>query len=606
MPPRQKPNKTALARLGRLERRPDLVIEGGLRPLGIYVREKGQTLQPQVALWLDAQSGFIRGTRVVEPGAPAGESASEALDALVESLITPVVAPSGPPPPTIHLPGGAVAPPRLTAPPAALPARIRVNDAALAAAARAIFDPLGVAVEQASEMPAFDAAFQEMSLALGANPDPDAGPPEPFSWQIDPALLPPLYAAASRYARRAPWDYMPDHPPLAVTLGEAGPQPGVETLYASIMGGGGQVTGIAFYYSLDDFQQVLQRGAEMEPPVYDDAEIDAAITMLRQAGAPIDGLPPDEMREAVAAFLDMTNGGEGQTVEEQIHEHSLVFFLEDRDETDPTYIDWLKERGLKVSRNNVPFFLRTVPGATPHPPNERETRALTLAIDLIERFFKQFGQQLQTGLIPLTGYALAENMVDTGAVREVRFPPAGYDWTADLAGELAGYGDEDDAIEEPEESAPAGSETTLYRFQVKLAWLQSVWRRIELRGDQTLHDLHMAIQEAFDWDDDHLYAFFLSGKAWDSDSEYESPYGGEGRNAARYRLASLPLRRGKQFLYIFDFGDELRHQIKLEAITPRGVDANATYPRIVERHGESVPQYGDEEDDADYDDEEEE
>jgi hypothetical protein len=305
----------------------------------------------------------------------------------------------------------------------------------------------------------------------------------------------------------------------------------------------------------------------------------------------------------VAAFLDMTNQGEGQTVEEQIHEQSLVFFLDERDETDPTYIEWLKKHGLKVSRDNVPLFLRTIPGETPHPPNERETRALTVAIDAVERFFKQFGQQLQTGLIPLSGYALTENMVDTGAVREVRFPPLGYDWSADLAEEPGGYGDE---IEEPDEPAPAGAATTLYRFQVKLAWLQSVWRRIELRGDQTLHDLHNVIQEAFDWDDDHLYAFFLSGKAWDEDSAYESPYSEDGRSAARYRLASLPLRRGKQFLYIFDFGDELRHQIKLEAITPGGVDANAAYPRIVERHGASVPQYGDEDDYDDEEDEEEE
>ncbi len=589
MPPRQKPSKAALARLGRLERRPDLVIEGGLRPLGIYVRKGKQTLQPRVALWLDAESGFIRGTRVIEPQAGADESVREALESLLEALTNPVVAPapSPSPAPAIHLPNGAVVPPRLAPPPPALPARIRVNDAALAEAARAIFDPLGVTIEQPEELPAFEAAFQDMSRALGANPDPDAAPPEPFSWQIDPTVLPPLYAAAARYARRAPWEYMPDHPPLAVTLGDNGPQPGVETLYASIMGGGGQVIGIAFYYSLDDFRQVLQRGAAMEPEEYDDAQIDEAITMLRQAGAPIEGLSPGELREAVSAFLDMTN--QDESAAPQIHENSLVFFLEERDESDPTYVDWLKECGLKFTRENVPFFLKAIPGQEPHPPGEREVTALASAIDAIERFFKQFGPQIATGMIPLTGYALTEVSTDTGTVREVRFPPPDYDWSDDalMLDEMA----ENEAVE-PDEPAPAGAETTLYCFQVSLAWKKSVWRRIELRGDQTLHDLHRAIQEAFDWDDDHLYAFFLSGKAWDGDSEYESPYGAEGRNAARYHLASLPLRQGQKFLYIFDFGDELRHQITLEAVTPGGIAANAPYPRIVERHGASVPQYG--------------
>lgn len=67
-----------------------------------------------------------------------------------------------------------------------------------------------------------------------------------------------------------------------------------------------------------------------------------------------------------------------------------------------------------------------------------------------------------------------------------------------------------------------------YRFQVVLEWKHEVRRTIELRGDQSLHDMHRAIQEAFDWDDDHLYAFYLSGRNWDKKSLYEPA-----RNPAR-------------------------------------------------------------------------
>src|SRR3990172_8055116 len=34
-----------------------------------------------------------------------------------------------------------------------------------------------------------------------------------------------------------------------------------------------------------------------------------------------------------------------------------------------------------------------------------------------------------------------------------------------------------------------------YLFCVALMWKKSVWRTIEVRGDQTLHDLHGAIQQ---------------------------------------------------------------------------------------------------------------
>ena len=67
MPKARKPSKAALNRLARLPRLPDLVLEGGKRPLGIYMREGGETIQPQVALWVDAGSSFIRATEIINP-----------------------------------------------------------------------------------------------------------------------------------------------------------------------------------------------------------------------------------------------------------------------------------------------------------------------------------------------------------------------------------------------------------------------------------------------------------------------------------------------------------------------------------------------------------
>src|ERR687883_419133 len=67
-----------------------------------------------------------------------------------------------------------------------------------------------------------------------------------------------------------------------------------------------------------------------------------------------------------------------------------------------------------------------------------------------------------------------------------------------------------------------------------------VWREIEVTANQTLADLGNAIPLAFDFDDPHLWSFFLSGKAWDRTTEYalhsEAGLGGEPRPRAAGRV----------------------------------------------------------------------
>jgi hypothetical protein len=133
---------------------------------------------------------------------------------------------------------------------------------------------------------------------------------------------------------------------------------------------------------------------------------------------------------------------------------------------------------------------------------------------------------------------------------------------------------------------PDGSRVFL--FKVQLQGMPDVWRTIEVRENQTLHHLHVAIQQAFHWDDDHLYSFFLSGKPWDRQTEYASPEA-EGARSARARLDSLGLHSGQRFLYLFDYGDELLHDVKVLSINEH--PGLGRYPRIVEEHGEAPPQY---------------
>src|SRR5215207_7356405 len=70
-------------------------------------------------------------------------------------------------------------------------------------------------------------------------------------------------------------------------------------------------------------------------------------------------------------------------------------------------------------------------------------------------------------------------------------------------------------------------EPPVYRFRVRMRGgfyapenAKEIWREIEIAGNQTLADLGYLIPLAFDFDDPHLWSFFLSGKAWDTAAEY--------------------------------------------------------------------------------------
>lgn len=419
MPAAGRPSKSAITRLKRLPRRADMVIEGGKRPTGLSVQEEEHIIQPELALWLIANRGTVLGFRLIMPGGAAGPAADhstrEAVSALVEALAAP-------------LPAAGLDEP-------ALPGKIVVNDAALAHALREVFTPLEVAVEEVEELPLFDHVWEELQSTL------EGGRAEPFTWDVDPAPLPALYAAAARYARLAPWEYMPDNPPLAIALGELGPEAGVETLYAAILGGGGEVFGSALYYSLDDYLDTLERGAEIEDSITDE-DVTQAIDLLRRVGAPVDELPPEEVREMVTGFIT----AEELEAEEDsgLEADSLAVFFDPADETDSTYLDWLRAHHIKVPRRNVPYFTRISPEAQPRPPTNREVRAFTLSLQALDDFFTRYSQALSGPFLPLQPLVAGIHDDASGAEIQVTFPPADY------AMLIAGLADDDEEVEEEE------------------------------------------------------------------------------------------------------------------------------------------------------------
>jgi len=153
-------------------------------------------------------------------------------------------------------------------------------------------------------------------------------------------------------------------------------------------------------------------------------------------------------------------------------------------------------------------------------------------------------------------------------------------------------------------ASPAPASTiTPQTFTIKVVYRPQpdAWFVIETRADQTLHDLHHAILDAADFDEDHLYSFYMSGQAWDDAAEYSR--GPDARHSSNERISNLPLRMKQRFLYLYDYGDQHEFDVQLTAASaemPR-----SRYPTIVERHGKMPLQYPDwDEGDEDFDDDE--
>ena len=126
------------------------------------------------------------------------------------------------------------------------------------------------------------------------------------------------------------------------------------------------------------------------------------------------------------------------------------------------------------------------------------------------------------------------------------------------------------------------------------------YRHIQISEDETLYRLSEAILDSFDFSDDHLHAFYMDNRSYDSYERYVSPYcdSDYARGFSdKVKLSNFRLGKGYKFLYIFDFGDNWRFHIRVLRI----VDEPTKSPLVLKSVGE-ISQYGDDEDDWDNED----
>ncbi len=119
----------------------------------------------------------------------------------------------------------------------------------------------------------------------------------------------------------------------------------------------------------------------------------------------------------------------------------------------------------------------------------------------------------------------------------------------------------------------------IYQIKVTLTDLQPpIWRRIQVRGETTLAELHRILQCTLGWTDTHLHQFIIRGKHYGVPDE-ENPEVRQMRDERQYRLDDVAAGAGAPFTYTYDFGDNWEHILEIEKTSPP--DKSVRYPVCV-------------------------
>lgn len=137
------------------------------------------------------------------------------------------------------------------------------------------------------------------------------------------------------------------------------------------------------------------------------------------------------------------------------------------------------------------------------------------------------------------------------------------------------------------------SSSQVLQFRVELLGIQPlIWRRIQVPGDYTFWDLHVAIQSAFAWNDSHLHEFKLTtrnGKrhcfGLPVDGDFDRGPDGQLMPVWRYQVADYLDAKEQRIEYLYDFGDNWQHAVIFEDALQKS--PGKKYPRCTagERSG---------------------
>ena len=285
---------------------------------------------PYLGVWVDADTGQVVSTVV---------AVEKPLEALAEGIFDPMYSLSS-------LGGGidgAIAGPTINFDDYELPGQVIVFDSALADILRPRLARLGATIEVSERIDPFEELYSSLFEAL-------SNPPPSFEINISDDALVSLCDAAERLWKEKPWKYCFDDPPIEIEPLDGTGKP----VYAAILGGGGQVFGIALFNSLKDYAG------------FGDVDI-----------IPPEGASIAELRAFAASIRAI---------------HSPLTYLisfDQKVDADPVYVDLLFAAGWSRRYRVVPVFMCHGGEEPMRLFNDEEARRFWSVIEAITVFCKQ-------------------------------------------------------------------------------------------------------------------------------------------------------------------------------------------------------------------------
>ena len=107
-----------------------------------------------------------------------------------------------------------------------------------------------------------------------------------------------------------------------------------------------------------------------------------------------------------------------------------------------------------------------------------------------------------------------------------------------------------------------------------------IWRRVDVPAAITLSTVHDVLQAVMRWEYSHLYEFRVGDRVYGDPLPGLESASGQIYKAKGIRLNQLMDRGVDHFTYVYDFGDDWRHSIRVESV--RDGDPDTDYPVFVE------------------------
>jgi len=126
----------------------------------------------------------------------------------------------------------------------------------------------------------------------------------------------------------------------------------------------------------------------------------------------------------------------------------------------------------------------------------------------------------------------------------------------------------------------ASSSDAIAVLRIEIEYIEPlIWRRVAVRTSMNLKGLHKVIQAAMGWLDYHLWEFTADERRYGILIPDDPDWNRRINNAASTKLSALLTTGVTEFVYMYDFGDDWKHRIIVEAIKP--AEPGESYPRFL-------------------------